>query len=171
MKNLKVVAANKWLIGTVTAGLIASATLWEGVKYEPYVDMAGVPTVCMGYTGPGIIKGKRYSHEECNDFLRKELIVHGNGVLSCITRPLKINEYNAFTLMAYNIGVGGFCSSRAARLFNAGLNEQACDAIAHGPNGKPAWSYINGNTFVRGLYNRRLYERSMCLGDKVVYKS
>lgn len=170
MDMKKVLTANKWLIGAASAALIGGATLWEGVRYEPYYDVAGVPTVCMGYTGPGITFGKRYSHEECTKLLKQELIEHGNGVLQCITRPMKENEYNAFTLMAYNIGVKAFCGSTTARLFNAGNSLLACDRIAFASDGSPNWSYAGGK-FYKGLHNRRLYERSMCLGDKVVYKS
>lgn len=170
MDMKKVLTANKWLIGAASAALIGGATLWEGVRYEPYYDVAGVPTVCMGYTGPGITFGKRYSHEECTKLLKQELIEHGNGVLQCITRPMKENEYNAFTLMAYNIGVSAFCGSTTARLFNSGNTQLACDRIAFASDGSPNWSYAGGK-FYKGLHNRRLYERSMCLGDKVVYKS
>lgn len=166
----KVATANKWLIGVASAALIGGATLWEGTKYDPYYDVAGVPTVCMGYTGPGITFGKRYSHEECTKLLKQELVEHGNGVLQCITRPMKENEYNAFTLMAYNIGVSAFCGSTTARLFNSGNSQLACDRIAFASDGSPNWSYAGGK-FYKGLHNRRLYERSMCLGDKVVYKS
>lgn len=166
----KVATANKWLIGVASAALIGGATLWEGTKYEPYYDVAGVPTVCMGYTGPGITFGKRYSHEECTKLLKQELVEHGNGVLQCINKPMKENEYNAFTLMAYNIGVRAFCGSTTARLFNAGNTQLACDRIAFASDGSPNWSYAGGR-FYKGLHNRRLYERSMCLGGKVVYKS
>lgn len=167
---MKTVQANKWLIGVVSATLIASATLWEGTKYVPYLDVGGIPTVCMGYTGKEVVLGKHYSSRECNEFLRKELSKHGEGVLSCVTKPLTENKYNAYTLFAYNVGVTGFCNSRAAALFNAGLEKESCNALAFDPKGKPAWSYVN-KKFVQGLFNRRLYERSMCLGDGVVYKS
>lgn len=157
------IAANRWLIGTATAALIGAATLWEGVRYVPYVDLAGIPTVCMGYTGKGIVKGRRYSPEECNGFLRKELNIHSQGVLSCITKPLTVNEYNAFTLMAYNVGVSGFCSSETVKQFNLGNNKLACARMATNSRGQPAWSYVK-RKFVPGLHKRRLYEREMCLG-------
>lgn len=163
MDMKKVLTANKWLIGAASAALIGGATLWEGVRYVPYYDVAGVPTVCMGYTGTGITFGKRYSHEECTKLLKQELIEHGNGVLSCITRPMKENEYNAFTLMAYNIGVKAFCGSTTAKLFNSGNTSLACDRIAFSSDGSPNWSYAGGK-FYKGLHNRRLYERLMCKG-------
>jgi len=167
---MSIASQNKWLIGTASAVLIGAATLWEGVKYVPYYDVGGIPTVCMGYTGPGVVPGKRYSHQECTKLLKQELVEHGNGVLSCISKPMKENEYNAFTLMAYNIGVKGFCGSQTAKQFNAGNTQLACNLIAFDYKGNPNWSYVGGK-FYKGLHNRRLYERSMCLGDSNVYKS
>lgn len=137
--------------------------MWEGMVYTPYVDIANVVTVCAGYTGSDIQRDKVYTKEECNVLLRKELQEHGKGVLNCVKRPMKENEYEAFTLFAYNVGVTGACSSRAMRLFNEGRTVEACNALAFSPSGSPAWSYVNGK-FIRGLHNRRLYERFMCLG-------
>lgn len=160
---MAVQAVNKWLIGTISATLLASATVWEGTEYYAYKDIVGVPTVCQGYTGKGIIFGRKYSAEECNTFLRTDLIEHSTGVLNCVTKALTIEQFNAFTLMAFNVGVKGFCGSRAVKLFNEGKTKEACWAMSNGPDGKPVWSYGDGK-FIQGLYNRRVYERSMCLG-------
>lgn len=161
---MAVLNANRWLLGAAGATLIAAATQWEGVRYYAYKDIVGVPTVCMGYTGPGIVFGYKYSAEECNRFLKQELYEHSKGILNCVTKPLKENEYNAYTLFAYNVGVSGACSSRAIRLFNEGRNAEACRALAYSPSGSPAWSYAGGK-FVQGLHNRRIYEMRMCLGN------
>ncbi len=160
--------ANKWLVGYVSSALIAGASLWEGTKYYAYKDLAGVPTVCQGHTGNGITFGRKYSSAECNTFLRTDLIKHSNGVLECINKPLKENEFNAFVLFAYNVGISGACNSRAFTQFNAGNVEAACKALAYSAQGTPVWSYVNGTEFVQGLHNRRLYEMNMCLGDKSV---
>lgn len=155
--------ANKWLIGVVSATLIASTVKWEGVEYKAYTDIANVVTVCSGYTGKDIILNKTYTKEECDALTRKELLSHGEALLQCISVPIKENEYNALTLFAYNVGVVGACKSRAVRLINLGQTKEGCNAIAFGPDGKPAWSYVNGK-YIQGLHNRRLYERFMCLG-------
>lgn len=162
--------ANNWLIGTVSAAVLSAGALWEGTEYYAYKDLAGVPTVCMGYTGKDIVFGRKYTQAECSNYLRKEMVVHGNGVLNCITRPLEQKHFDAFTLMAYNIGVAGFCGSRTAKLYNQGLPLQACDAIAYGPNGQPVWAYAGGK-YVQGLNNRRVYERAMCAGIEYVKPS
>ncbi len=42
--------------------------------------------------------------------------------------------------------------------------EEACDAFAHAPSGRPVWSYV-GQVFYRGLYNRALDRKKLCLSD------
>lgn len=158
---------NKWLIGSFSAVLLSSVALWEGTQYLPYKDIAGIPTVCQGYTGKDIVMGKRYSQEECASFLKKELKIHSEGVLQCINVPIKEHQYNAYVLFAYNVGISGFCNSRALKLLNAGEYTASCWALSKGPTGKPVWSYV-GDKFVQGLYNRRQYETAMCLGEKYV---
>jgi lysozyme len=155
--------ANKWLIGFVSASLIASTVMWEGDVRYAYTDIANVVTVCSGYTGKDIVLKKKYTKEECDVLTKKELLVHGQAILNCVRRPLAEHEYSAFTLFAYNVGSLGACNSRAIRLFNEGKTYEACNALAYAPSGKPSWSYVDGK-FVQGLFNRRLYERSLCLG-------
>lgn len=157
--NLK----NKVFLGYISAALLSGAALWEGTKYEAYYDGGGVATVCTGYT-KNVIFGKRYSPLECHAFLISELKEHGAGVVACVTRPMEQHQYDAFTLMAYNVGVKGFCGSRAVKLFNAGNIMEACKAMAWGPKGEKVWAYDNGQ-YVQGLHNRRLFEMRMCLGD------
>lgn len=137
----------------------------EGERYEPYADVGGVYTVCAGVTGPAVIRGKTYSKEECRKLTTEAFKEHGEGVLGCITKPLSPNQYEGFTIFAYNIGVKAFCSSRAAKTFNNGDVVGACNAIAYAPDGKtPVWSYV-GTTFYKGLHKRRLIERNICLGN------
>ena len=154
--------ANKWLLGLASASLISSVAMWEGKRNIAYEDLAGVLTVCYGYTGKDIVPERVYSDPECKALLRTEVLEHARGVLNCVTQPLKENQYNAFVLMAYNIGVAGFCSSRALRLFNSGDVKASCRAIAYSPKGNPVWSFV-GKKFVQGLHNRRKYEMHLCM--------
>lgn len=154
--------ANKWLIGAIPAALLSGAMLWEGKRNDPYVDLANILTVCYGHTGSDIQR-RRYSDEECNKFLKNDLIKHSVPVLQCINQPLSVQQYSAFVLMAYNIGGASFCKSSTVRLFNEGKVEAACRIMAYTPQGKPNWSYV-GEKFVQGLHNRRIFEMKMCLG-------
>ena len=47
---------------------------FEGVRYEPYRDVAGILTVCYGHTGNDIIQGKTYTQQECDELLQKDFI-------------------------------------------------------------------------------------------------
>ena len=81
----------------------------------------------------------------------------------CITNShITQGVFDALTSHAHNVGVNNTCNSRAVRLINAGDIKAGCDAIAHSATGRPVWSYV-GTKFVRGLYNRRLAERALCL--------
>lgn len=132
----------------------------EGVRFKPYYDIAGVLTVCYGHTGNDIVKNKTYTEQECLEFLRKDTERHMNVVQSCSTRPMNVNQLVAFTSFDFN--TGAWCSSRSKREFNAGNEDEACRALAFQPSGKPAWSYINGTTYVEGLHKRRIREMDRC---------
>lgn len=149
---------NRWLLGSVSVAVFTGATLWEGTKTQPYYDIVNVLTVCHGYTGKDIVKGKIYTKAECKILLEKELKIHADGILKCINVPLSQNQFDAFTLFAYNVGVNAFCSSRTVlQPLNKGNYKQACDGLLR-------WAYADGK-YVQGLYNRRVYERKMCLGE------
>lgn len=150
------IKANKWLVGSATAALITGAATLEGTRYDPYLDIGGIPTVCQGHTGPDVKMGVRWTPNACNEVLRKDLVKHGNGILDCVNVPLSQNQYNAFTLFAYNVGVSAFCKSNSVlKPLNAGKYEEAC-------NGMYKWVNVNGN-YSKGLYNRRKVEVAMCL--------
>lgn len=145
------------LVGVVSATLAASVVKLEGSVPTPYEDIVGVLTVCEGHTGRDIVKGKVYTPAECKVFLERDLKVVREGINKCVNVPLTPYQYDAFTLFAYNVGVGGFCNSTTvAQPLNRGDYKAACDGLLK-------WSYAGGK-YVQGLYNRRKYEREICLG-------
>lgn len=156
---------NKWLVASISAVLLSSLTLWEGNKTDAYIDMAGVLTACSGYTGKDIIRTRSYTEAECATINKKTLVTYGTAILNCITVPINQNQYDAYVLFSVNVGVQGFCSSRSVFLLNSGKYAESCNALAYSPSGKPVWSYIHRVQFVPGLFNRRLYERLLCLGN------
>lgn len=153
--------ANRWLIGMVGAGLIASVSLWEGTKYVPYKDVTGTWTVCEGIT-EDVVPSKTYTPTECRVLLEKELAEHGKEALACIKVPISQNEYEAYTMFTYNVGAKNFCSSTALKELNKGNHKLACERLATNDKGEPAWSYSKGKYF-KGLQNRRKYESALCL--------
>jgi len=151
--------ANKWLVGSCSAALISGAVFLEGDYnnyLQPYEDIGGVPTVCTGHTGPDVKMGVKWTPNACKEALQRDLVKHGNGILQCVKVPLTLNQYNAFTLFAFNVGVGAFCSSNTVlKPLNQGNYSTAC-------NGMYKWVYVNGK-YSNGLNNRRKTEVSMCL--------
>lgn len=154
--------ANKWLVGFLGAALIGGAALWEGTGPKKdggvvaYMDIVGVPTVCYGHTGKDVQFGKVYTLQECNNILRKDLVKHTGPMLQCINVPISENEYTAYALFTLNVGASAFCKSSLLKKLNAGDRKGACEGLM-------AWTYAGGKQ-VKGLYNRRLYERAICLG-------
>lgn len=156
MQNLK----SKTAIAALAA-LLVTLPKDEGVRHTPYYDIAGVLTVCYGHTGNDIVKGKRYTDDECLDFLKTDTERHMKRVLSCSKTEPTSHQLAAFTSFDFN--TGGWCGSRSNREFNLGNYDESCRAMAYAPSGKPVWSYINNGTkFVPGLHQRRIREMDMC---------
>lgn len=150
----------------VVAALLATLPADEGGVNggfsRPYVDIAGVKTVCYGHTGKDI-ENRVYTKAECEAILAKDIEKHLANVEKHLKREVPTSMLVAFTSFDFN--TGGFGISRAMREANAGNFKVSCNALAHNPSGRPAWSYVNGDKFVLGLYNRRLRETKECLKD------
>lgn len=153
--------ANKWLIGLTGAALISGVVSFEGdynKHLSPYKDIKGIPTVCSGHTGVDVKMGQAWSPAACKAVLEHDLVGTSKGILQCVNVPLTENQYNAFTLFAYNVGVNAFCtSSTVLKPLNAGRYETAC-------NGMSKWVYADGK-YSEGLNNRRKIEVAMCLSQ------
>lgn len=146
------------LVGVISAALMSGIYYWEGTRYIPYKDIVGVLTVCQGYTGKDIVIDRKYTKEECDFITKRELISYNAGVLKCINVPITPYELDAYTLFAYNVGISAFCNSKGVLgNLNKGNHKAACDGLLQ-------WTYAKGQ-YVQGLYNRRSYERKMCLGE------
>lgn len=144
------------LIGASAASLVlAGLTTWEGKRNVGYLDIVGVPTACMGDT-VNVVVGKFYSDAECQARLEKQAVAHSSAVLRC-TPALRGRDQQliAASLLAYNIGGPAYCRSTVDRRFDAGEWRAGCDAFR-------MWNKAGGRV-VRGLVNRREFERTICL--------
>lgn len=161
-------AKKSGLVGVV--GLLAAAILttivprFEGTELIGYRDPIGIATKCMGDT-TNVVVGKRYTKEECQLSLEKQLIAHAEGVLKC-TPILRDRTYQliAATSFAYNIGVGAYCNSQTAALFNVGNFKAGCMLMNESFTGKPQWVTAGGKV-LPGLVKRRKEERALCESD------
>lgn len=151
-------------IGVAAAAcLLTSLAAYEGVRTVPYTDLAGISTVCAGITGADVVPGKTYTLAECDALLAKHADRHAAGVLACVREPMEVHEVVAWAHFAYNVGVGAFCGSTAARKLNAGDHAGACAQISR-------WIVVAGkdcrqpSSGCAGIVARRAHERALCEG-------
>lgn len=161
-KAVEAIRANPGKAATA-AGLAAALALatplvvkWEGIRNDPYNDIVGVRTVCVGETNVAM---RRYSTPECLAMLNKALTNRYAADVARCTPIIADKPYlfAAAISLSYNIGTAAYCRSTVARRFNAGDFVGAC-------NGFLSWSYAGGRQ-VQGLLNRRRDERKLCLQE------
>ena len=143
------------IVGGVAATAIALVGAFEGLRLAAYRDPIGIPTICYGST-KGVKIGDKATKAECDALLVDELIEHEQGMRRCLREPDKLTDgqYIAFLSLTYNIGVGAFCKSTAAKLINAGDMAGACAQISR-------WDKAAGIR-LPGLVKRRAEERRIC---------
>lgn len=147
-----------------SAAILGALQLWEGQRLTVYADKlaGGLPTYCSGRTQPPRPVGSTLTQAECDAIDRQTVTEYGRAILECIpAERMDQNSFDAMTLFAVNVGKTAACNSRAAILMRDGQRENACRALAYGPDGRPVWSYAKG-VYVPGLHNRRRYESNWC---------
>lgn len=156
-------ASGKTALATVMGGaaaaslLLATLTSYEGKRNVGYLDIAKIPTACMGDTD-NVTVGKFYTDAECIQRLERQAIAHAAEVKRCTPR-ITGSQLVAAASLTYNIGGPAYCGSTAAKRFNAGDLRGGCNAML-------AWNKARVNgvlTVVRGLANRRAGERAICV--------
>lgn len=92
------------LIGALVAALGTNDSAHEGRRYTPYYDSAGILTVCAGITGPAVVKGKRYTDEECTRLETAYVHTMLGHMGQCVRGEFEFHEIKAWGHFAYNIG-------------------------------------------------------------------
>lgn len=150
----------------ITATAIAALVALEGFRSIPYRDIAGIWTDGYGNT-EGVVPTVYVTEPQARAKLEGHVNEFGNGVQACLHREPSQGQFDAFVLLAYNIGVGapggraGFCPSSVVARFNRGDEPWACAAILKFDKAR-----VNGELrVVRGLNNRRWVEYHLCIAD------
>ncbi|MBG5978582.1 lysozyme [Proteus mirabilis] len=130
---------------------------FEGVRYEPYRDVAGILTVCYGHTGNDIIQGKTYTQQECDELLQKDFIRTQQQVDILVKVPVDDKTKAALYSFAFNVGTTAFGRSTLLNKLNAGDQNGACEEMKR-------WVYAGGKVW-RGLVSRREAESALCNGS------
>lgn len=133
----------------------------EGLRQVAYFDPPGILTVCRGHTGPDVIKGKRYSLKECNQFMTDDMRKAVAAVDTCVP-GLPVEVLAAFSDAAFNLGPKVACDlkhSTAARLLKAGQFEAACNQLLRWDKA----SVMGLMVALPGLTKRRAEDKQLCL--------
>lgn len=130
---------------------------FEGVRYEPYRDVAGILTVCYGHTGNDIIQNRIYTQQECDALLQKDFIKIQRQVDALVKVSLDNHTQASLYSFAFNVGITAFARSTLLNKLNAGDKHGACEEMKR-------WVYAGGKVW-KGLINRREMESALCHGN------
>lgn len=139
----------------VAAAAIAAPA--EGLRQYAYYDPPGILTVCYGST-TNVVKGKRYSIDECKARLELDMLKAVEQVERC--HPgLPDNVWIAFSDAVYNLGPTVACNSTASRYLAAKNYTAACNELPKWDKARVAGQLVA----LPGLTKRRAKERAVCL--------
>lgn len=134
----------------------------EGERLTAYPDpgTGGEPwTIGVGHTGKvdgkKIAKGMKITEEKSRELLKEDIAVAADAVDRLVRVPLTEHQKAALVSFVFNLGEVSFANSTLLRLLNQNMFQQAADQF-------PRWKFANGKE-LRGLVNRRAYERQMFL--------
>lgn len=135
----------------------------EGVEYRPYIDIAGIPTVCAGITGKDVVWGKVYTKRECDALLMKHIAVATKTVDGAVKVEIPSTMRAAMYSFTFNAGSGAFRQSTMLKLINRGELKAACNQLW-------SWTYFTNpktgkKEKSKGLKNRRAFEYEYCVKD------
>ncbi|EBR7324356.1 lysozyme [Salmonella enterica subsp. enterica] len=128
---------------------------WEGDVHHVYQDVAGIPTVCYGHTGPDVHPGDRYTEKQCRILLRKDLAAAREVIRRNVTVPLTPGQWVALASFVYNVGEKNFERSTLLRRLNAGDTAGACAEFRR-------WVYV-GHRVLPWQVTRREAGEWLCL--------
>lgn len=150
-------------VAAVTALAVPMGAYYEGVYPRAYSDPVGIPTECIGETGPGVRVGvQRYSWDECVARYPVRLQKTWDALGACIDAEVTVGEGAALISFADNVGIRATCTSTLARLMNAGaVGNVWCHQLTRWDKATLAGIKIT----LRGLTKRRASELRMCLGQ------
>lgn len=155
-------------IATLVGLLTLVLGYFEGSRPVGYYDPLGIPTACIGHTGPEVVVGHRYTSRECLAFLEADIQIAGHAVSKNVKVPLEPWEFLAYTDFVFNMGEGSFKTSTMLRLLNMGKHVEACNELP-----KWVWGRDRHGTRIKlpGLVKRREFEKELCLGHDVTLGS
>jgi lysozyme len=127
----------------------------EGFRGKAYIPVPGDRvTIGYGFT-KGVQMGDTMTLEEADRRLITELVPYEQAVQRACKIGPNQNQFDAFCLLAFNIGIAGFQKSTVLRCHNAGDYQAAARAFG-------LWNKSSGKVYA-GLTRRRAEESALYL--------
>jgi lysozyme len=132
---------------------------FEGFSDRPYKCPAGISTIGYGNTyypnGTKVkITDKQITREYANEILAHIADEFSEDVLKLVKSKITVNQLNALTSFAYNVGVANLAKSTLLKLVNINPND-----------GNIAKEFLKwnkaGGKVLNGLTNRRIAESAL----------
>lgn len=132
---------------------------FEGFSDRPYKCPAGISTIGYGNTyypnGTKVkITDKQITREYANEILAHIADKFAEDVLKLVKSKITVNQLNALTSFAYNVGVANLAKSTLLKLVNINPND-----------GNIAKEFLKwnkaGGKVLNGLTNRRIAESAL----------
>lgn len=100
----------------------------EGLELEPYLDVAGIPTIGIGATfwedGTRVkMSDKPITRERAFKLFRYHLDLFEKTVWSVTRDDINQNQFDSLVSITLNIGIGGFKGSTLLKKVNANPND------------------------------------------------
>lgn len=140
----------------ISAAGLAGIAVQEGTVHKVYLDPVGIPTVCVGHTGPETTRadvGKVVTEQYCQELLAHDTTIAQKAVGRLVTSPITQEQYDALVDLTFNIGSGALASSTLLKYLNAGACRDAAMEFEK-------WNKAKGRV-LPGLVKRRAWERSI----------
>lgn len=132
---------------------------FEGYSDRPYLCAAGKPTISYGLTyypnGKKVtMKDSKITKQEGDEMFYKIVSNFASDVLKLVKTNITVNQLNALTSFAYNVGVANLQKSTLLKLVNINPND------ANIAKEFLKWNKANGKV-LNGLTNRRIAESAL----------
>jgi lysozyme len=133
---------------------LAGIAYHEGKVNRVYLDPVGIPTACVGHTGPDTtisMVGEHRSDAVCARLLERDTRAAQSAVSRCVRVTVTQSQYDALVSFTFNVGAAALCSSTLVRKMNAGDCRGATAEF-------PRWTKARGRV-LPGLVKRRADEQ------------
>jgi lysozyme len=132
---------------------------FEGLRLEPYLCPAGIPSIGYGAVRIGgrkvTLKTRPISKSRADELLGEQVRTFEQAVVRLISSPLTWNEFSSLVSFCYNVGAGALQRSTLRQKLNRGDYLGAANQFGR-------WR-MGGGRVLLGLVRRRAEERSLFL--------